>query len=356
MLHFPTCTLSKVSLFVGVSQRWKVSWTQCEMMLSREEAFSFAGILLAIFVCGLVGNFLVCLAIYFDKDLRQQHSNYFLFNLAVTDLLTVIFVIPFCAAALIQGNWNYGNAWCQATAFVYYSLAIVGLENLAFISWDRFYAIIYPLKYRAKVTPRRIYVAIAFSWIWAFIFTIPCAAMGWFRYGEYESMCTYNFTGTGNKWKIRVVIYSVLTITLCIMIPSAVILFCYFRIISVVRHQGRRVDTITSREMTNSNNSRRQAWRSCYRFKGFRTITAVIILFIISWTPFSATRFIKTVTWDHEYIPAAADTFATVLSLFSTAANPLAYSLFRRDFRRAFKRLLRRICCCAKRRVDENEE
>ena len=317
------------------------------MLLSNEEALAFAGILVFVFVFGLVGNILVCLAIYCDRDLRRQHSNCFLFNLAVTDLLTVIFVIPFCAAALIQEAWSFGDAWCQATAFVYYSLAIVALESLAFISWDRFYAIIHPLKYRANVTSRRICTAIAFSWVWAIIFTIPCAALGWFRYGQYESMCTYNFTGTGDKWKTRVIIYSILTIVLCIMIPSGVILFCYLRIISVVRHHGRRVDTITSRETPNTK-SRRHAWRDYYRFKGFRTITLVIILFIISWTPFSVTRLIKTITWNHEIVPAVVDTFATVLSLLSTAANPVAYSLFRKDFRRAFKRLLRKACCCCK--------
>lgn len=325
------------------------------MLLSSEEALAFAGILLFIFLFGLVGNVLVCLAIYCDRDLRRQHSNYFLFNLAVTDLLTLIFVIPFCAAALIQENWRFGDAWCQATAFVYYSLAIVGLESLAFISWDRFYAIIHPLKYRANVTSKRICTAIAISWVWAIIFTIPCAVLGWFRYGQYESMCTYNFTGTGDKWKTRVIIYSILTIVLCITIPSGVILFCYLRIISVVRRQGRRVDTITSRETPNAN-SRRHAWRNYYRFKGLRTITLVIVLFILSWTPFSVTRLIKTITWNHEIIPAVVDTFATVLSLFSTAANPVAYSLFRKDFRRAFKRLLRQACCCCKLGTrDENE-
>ncbi|XP_020609758.1 histamine H2 receptor-like [Orbicella faveolata] len=279
------------------------------MLLSSQEASAFAGVLFLIFIFGLVGNVLVCLAIYSDRDLRQQYSNYFLFNLAVTDLLTVTFVIPFCAAALIQEDWNFGVAWCQITAFVYYSLAIVGLESLAFISWDRFYAIIHPLKYRADVTLKKICTAIAFSWFWAVIFTIPCAVLGWFRYGQYESM---------------------------------------------LRHQGRRVDTITSAETPKT--SRRHAWRNYYRFKGFRTITLVIVLFILSWTPFSVTRLIKTVTWNHEIIPASVDTFATVLSLLSTAANPVAYSLFRKDFRRAFKRLFRQACFCSnKLRRDQTE-
>lgn len=45
-------------------------------------------------------------------------------------------------------------------------------------------------------------MVIVFSWIWVFIFIIFCVVMGWFRYGEYELMCIYNFIGIGNKWKI----------------------------------------------------------------------------------------------------------------------------------------------------------
>ena len=316
------------------------------MSLSTGEAFVFAATLSFIFIFGFLGNILVCLAIYFDKDLRQQQSNYFLFNLAVADLFTGTFVIPFCVAALVDGHWRFGDTWCQATAFVYYSLAIVGLETLAFISWDRYYAIFYPLKYGANVTPKRVCTMIALCWVWAVVFTIPCAILGWFRYGEYESMCTYNFSGTGDTWKTRVITYSIFTIVLCVLVPSAVIIFCYLRIISVVRQQGRRIDTVTSTGAGNNSVSRRYAWRN-YRFKGFRTITLVVVLFIISWTPFSVTRLTKTVTWNHEIIPAAADTFASVMSLFSTAVNPVAYSLFRNDFRRAFKRLFRRACCKA---------
>ena len=313
------------------------------MLLTTEEGFVFATILSFIFIFGFVGNILVCLAIYVDKDLRQQQSNYFLFNLALTDLFTGTFVIPFCIAALIDGNWIFGDVWCQASAFVCYSLAIVGLETLAFISWDRYYAIFYPLKYRSNVTPKRVFTAIAFCWVWAIVFTIPCAVLGWFRYGEYESMCTYNFSGTGDTWKTQVITYSIFTIVLCVLVPSTVIIFCYLRIITVVRQQRRRINTVSSREANNSI-SGRYAWRN-YRFKGFRTITFVVVLFILSWTPFSVVRLIKTVTWNHEIVPAAADTFASVMSLFSTATNPVAYSLFRRDFRRAFQRLFRKVCC-----------
>ena len=157
-------------------------------------------------------------------------------------------------------------------------------------------------------------------------------------------MCTYNFSGTGDKWKTRVITYSIFTIVLCVLLPSTVIIFCYLRIIAVVRQQGRRIDTMSSRDAYSSNSARRHAWRN-YRLKGFRTITLVIILFILSWTPFSVARLLKTVMWNHGIVPPAADTLASVMSLFGTATNPIAYSLFRRDLRRAFKRLFRRAFC-----------
>lgn len=312
------------------------------MLLSTEEATTFAVILSLIFVSGIVGNVLVCLAIYFDKDLRQQQSNFFLFNLAVSDLLTGALVIPFCIDALIEGHWAFGDLWCKTTAFVYFTLAIVGVETLAFISWDRYYAIFHPLKYEVNVTPRRVRWGIGFTWLWAMVFTTPCAMLGWFKYGEYESMCTYNFTGTGDEWKTRVIIYVIFTVMLCVFVPSAVIIFCHVRIISVVRQQRRRINTTTSRDINNLN-QRRYAW--IYRFKGFRTITLVVVLFILSWTPFCVTRLLKTLTWDYKIVPAVGDTFASVMSLFSTATNPVVYSLFRKDFRRAFRRLFRQTCC-----------
>ena len=313
-------------------------------LLSSEAAFIFTAILLTIFILGFLGNVLVCFAIYCDKDLRQQISNIFLFNLAVTDLLTVVVVIPFCIAAILRGGWTFGEQWCQATAFVYYSLAIVGLETLALISWDRFYAVFYPLKYRINMTYKRVNVGLVFAWIWAVSFTIPCFWLGWFKYGAYESMCTYSFDGTGDTWKTQVITYCIFTILLCVVTPSGVMFACYCRVFSVVRRQRRKIAIASLTSKSSSSRNRRLAWRQYSSFKGYRTIILVAVFFILSWTPFCVTRLMKTVTWNHEFVPAPVDTFSTVLSLSSTGANPVVYGLFRKDFQRAFKRLLRQLC------------
>ena len=48
-----------------------------------------------IVVVAIIGNLLVCYAIIFDKNLRNNPTNVFIFSLAFSDLLTVTIALPF---------------------------------------------------------------------------------------------------------------------------------------------------------------------------------------------------------------------------------------------------------------------
>ena len=58
---------------------------------------------------GFVGNLLVVLVVTFNKQMRNT-TNLLIMNLAVADLLFIIFCVPFSATAYaFPHNWPFGN-------------------------------------------------------------------------------------------------------------------------------------------------------------------------------------------------------------------------------------------------------
>jgi general stress protein CsbA len=71
-------------------------------------------ILFTITIWTIVGNILVILAFIIDKQIRQGGmSNYLIINLAISDLLLGIVVLPFSAAYSTFGVWYFGKIFCE---------------------------------------------------------------------------------------------------------------------------------------------------------------------------------------------------------------------------------------------------
>lgn len=73
------------------------------------------GILLSmITIWTIVGNVLVILAFIIDKHIRQGGmSNYLIINLAFSDLLLGIAVLPFSASYSTFQIWYFGKVFCE---------------------------------------------------------------------------------------------------------------------------------------------------------------------------------------------------------------------------------------------------
>ena len=58
---------------------------------------------------GFIGNLLVVLVVTFNKQMRNT-ANLLIMNLAVADLLFIVFCVPFSATAYaFPHNWPFGN-------------------------------------------------------------------------------------------------------------------------------------------------------------------------------------------------------------------------------------------------------
>ncbi|XP_011793130.1 PREDICTED: C-X-C chemokine receptor type 4 isoform X3 [Colobus angolensis palliatus] len=123
-----------------------------------------------IFLTGIVGNGLVILVMGYQKKLRSMTDKYRL-HLSVADLLFVI-TLPFWAVDAVA-NWYFGNFLCKAVHVIYTVNLYSSVLILAFISLDRYLAIVHATnsqKPRKLLAEKVVYVGV---WIPALLLTIP---------------------------------------------------------------------------------------------------------------------------------------------------------------------------------------
>lgn len=68
------------------------------------------------FIVGLIGNALVCLAVYRNHSMRTV-TNYFIVNLAVADFMVILFCLPPTLVWDVTSTWFFGNVLCKTVLY-----------------------------------------------------------------------------------------------------------------------------------------------------------------------------------------------------------------------------------------------
>ena len=90
-----------------------------------------------------------------DKQL-QTISNYFLFSLAVADLIIGAFSVPLFTVQLIMKKWPFSAHLCDTFLAIDYLASNASVWNLMVISIDRYFSVTRPLSYRATRTTMKV--------------------------------------------------------------------------------------------------------------------------------------------------------------------------------------------------------
>ena len=93
-----------------------------------------ASFMILLNVSSLLGYVLVCVSVYRNKRLCTS-TNLYIAALAISDLLSTIFVIPLAVGVLISGKWPFDGTVCEMHAFmaqflVYISPVTMGLTTI----------------------------------------------------------------------------------------------------------------------------------------------------------------------------------------------------------------------------------
>ena len=270
----------------------------------------------------LTGNLFTFLVFVTTKRLRRSFMNIFLVSLAVADIMMAVLVVPgyavFCNSISCR-NAMSKHCWLMAGLK---DIAFGGtVLNLAAISFDRFLAVLRPLRYQIYMTKRS--VCCILVGIWGLSSIIALIRNAWLHTkSEKEAQ------------KIDKIYNSILIFTFALL-PILVILVVNVRIIQAIRRQDRRVDqeknSVRGRITTVEREARIEITKAK---KGTISCVLVVFVFLFSWLPLAFVNF--------SFVFGRADLVSDVLvkiawlCLFAqSSANPFIYSFYRSDFRQA---------------------
>ncbi|KAK2163867.1 hypothetical protein LSH36_73g06011 [Paralvinella palmiformis] len=69
-------------------------------------------------VVGIVGNTLIILFILLDKKMRHSVTNLFIMNLAISDMLIMLFGVPETVQFMLNRGWLLGEIMCKTERYV----------------------------------------------------------------------------------------------------------------------------------------------------------------------------------------------------------------------------------------------
>ena len=284
----------------------------------------------------LVGNLLVCLAIYVRPALHK--TTYLpIASLALADLLAGVTAMPayILKKALQDQTPLTREIICNVFRFSYFLTGYASVLSLCVISVERLLAIKKPLTYSIVVTVKRLSLALVVAWFDA----ILVSSLPFIRWSKESVECAYNPT---RWWSLMVIVSNVL-------VPFLFITVCYIYMHRIARRHLRRIKTEVSNQ--------RNPGLSLHEKKASKTVMIVVGVFIISWFPSCFYYFLRHVCppcFPNSFFPLEGifNTLVKLLTFSGSFWNPLIYCWRSRDFRKAFVQIITgsAMCRCVRRR------
>jgi len=284
-----------------------------------------------IFVVSLPGNTVIGIIVYKAKTMRKP-INFFIVNMAMSDLLFPIFFIPRKIQVLYTDSWlidgPLGQALCKLAHFLTYVSSAVSIQSLLLIAVGRFGAVVFPLRsplISSKLCP----FFILATWIVAMAFDSPSLFV--FQLVEYHGrlVCHSHWEeafGESSSFESYFLSFSVAFV----FVPLVVIAILYIVIFLKLKSQRS-----PGEQSANAGQQRQHRERNVLKM----TI-AIVLGFAVCWLPLAIAWLFFFFSSD---IQSCGFHYFSIVAHFmaqaNCAINPCICFIFSRNYREGLKTL-----------------
>jgi len=289
--------------------------------------YIIGSVILLVGVTGILGNALVIYVFCRSQTLRSP-SNVLVVNLAAADFLMSVTQSPVFFVASLHRRWVFGERACELYAFCGALFGITSMMTLTAIAVDRWLAITRPLVLVGGGSHRRVYVVVVGLWLYSLGWSLP-PFFGWSAYVPegLQTSCSWDYM----SFTAVVRTYTILLFVFVFFFPLALIASCYFAIFRAVRRAGQEVEKLNCGETNKAYERLRSEWRMA------KVALGVILLFIVSWSPYSAVALTATAGYAHLLTPYM-NSVPAVIAKASAIHNPIIYAITHPKYRAAIGR------------------
>ena len=291
-----------------------------------------------IFVVALIGNIIIGIIVYRTRSMRKP-INFFIVNMAMSDLLFPIVCFPYLVIEINFGNWSLrgpvGQALCKLHDFLVFVSALVSTQSLVLIAVDRFGAVVFPFR-SPLISSKRCRFFILTTWIIAVAANIP-NAMTYELVEHKEGMvCVHKWNEVfGESLSYRNYIVSMLVV------------FWYVAMVLIAILYMTVVIKLKSQNIPGEGSANGREQQSRRQKNVLKMSIAIVVTFIVCWLPATIWWFLILYPPDSTVTASCGFQYFRVIAFCvahsNSAINPCISFIFSGNYRQGLKNLSR--CC-----------
>nr|XP_055071817.1 C-X-C chemokine receptor type 1-like [Misgurnus anguillicaudatus] len=283
----------------------------------------FCVIYVIIFLVAVPGNLLVGCVIGSNRR-SLSSSDVYLFNLMFADTLLAL-ILPFSAVSVLHG-WVFGDFMCKLVSLVKEINFYTSILFLVCISVDRYMLIVRAMESQKAQRRKCSGVACAAVWFFGGVLSLPSLYHeAYFSKTANQTICEERFeVDSADEWRFTTRIMRHL---LGFILPLVVMLTCY---------------SVTVARLLRT--------RCFQKQRAMKVIVAVVVAFLLCWTPFHVTTMVDTLLRATAFEFSCSMRNSVDVAMFATqnlglvhcCVNPVLYAFMGEKFRKRFMQLLQR--------------